>query len=320
MTRRPAIIAGSVLAALLLAFFAGPSVTIDTQLKPFTLPADLDEYLARSEARFPDIIPGTEKKIIWAHAAKTKTPLAIVYLHGFSATRQETAPLCDSVAARLGANLFYTRLTGHGRGGPALAEASVNDWLNDTEEAYEIGRRLGDSVIVIGTSTGATLATWLAEQANTQSVAAYVLMSPNYALKDGRSEVLTWPWGARLAALIAGPEISSPSRNELDARYWTHRYPSRALVPMLGLLKFVRASEVERIRAPMLVVYSPSDQVLDARVTERVYARLGSRNKQVRRILHSQNPSGHVLAGDIAAPRDTPMVARLILGFIASLR
>ena len=31
------------------------------------------------------------------------------------ATRQEVAPLCDSLAARLDANLFYTRLKRHGR-------------------------------------------------------------------------------------------------------------------------------------------------------------------------------------------------------------
>ncbi|MDD4273595.1 MAG: hypothetical protein PHG14_07705 [Desulfobacter postgatei] len=38
-----------------------------------------------------------------------------VYIHGFSATRKETAPLSDLVAKTLNANLFYTRLSGHGR-------------------------------------------------------------------------------------------------------------------------------------------------------------------------------------------------------------
>jgi hypothetical protein len=37
-------------------------------------------------------VPGAEKKIIWAGEAAQKTPLSIVYLHGFSATRQERAP------------------------------------------------------------------------------------------------------------------------------------------------------------------------------------------------------------------------------------
>jgi esterase/lipase len=64
---------------------------------------------------------------VWANPDKTKTPCAIVYLHGFSATRQETAPLSDLVAAQLGAYLYYTRLAGHGRGGEAMAEPYAND-------------------------------------------------------------------------------------------------------------------------------------------------------------------------------------------------
>ena len=58
----------------------------------------------------------------------------------------------------LGANLFYTRLTGHGQDGAAMAEGSVNAWINDYAEAMAIGRAIGDKVVVIGTSTGASLA------------------------------------------------------------------------------------------------------------------------------------------------------------------
>lgn len=74
-------------------FLAGPRTPIDMHLKTISLPEDLDRYLAQSEAPFHDIVPGAEKIIVWANATKAKTPLSIVYLHGFSATRQETAPL-----------------------------------------------------------------------------------------------------------------------------------------------------------------------------------------------------------------------------------
>ena len=110
------------------AFYAGPRVSIDTQLQSPQLPADLDAYLAQSEARYPDITPGAEKTIVWAHPDRRKTALAVVYLHGFSASRQETAPLSDEIAQQLGANLYYPRLNGHGRSGAAMAEASVNAW------------------------------------------------------------------------------------------------------------------------------------------------------------------------------------------------
>lgn len=34
--------------------------------KPPDLPEDLDRYIALQERRFDDIVPGTEKKIVWA--------------------------------------------------------------------------------------------------------------------------------------------------------------------------------------------------------------------------------------------------------------
>ncbi|MBN2001811.1 MAG: alpha/beta fold hydrolase [Anaerolineae bacterium] len=300
-------------------FLSGPRPELNAQLEPVVLPDNLDQYLAESEAQFTDIVPGTEKTIVWANAGKTKTPLAIVYLHGYSATRQEAAPLCDQIAAQLGANLFYTRLTGHGRGGPAMAEATANDWLNDATEALEIGKRLGDKVVVIGVSTGGTLAAWLATQSR-DAVLAYVLMSPNFAPKDPAAQILTWPWAEQLVRVIVGPERSWEPLNDQQARYWTCRYPSKALLPMMSLVKYVRALDLEAIRAPILVIYSPNDQVVNPREVERAYARFGSEVKEIKVITQSENPESHVLAGDILAPGDTPAMAETILAFVMRVK
>jgi alpha-beta hydrolase superfamily lysophospholipase len=320
MKKKIAVFSGIVLSVLIILFVYGPTAKIDAQLKPLTLPKDLDHYLKQSEARYSDIVPGAEKTIIWANAAKTKTPLSIVYLHGYSATRQETAPLSDQIAARLGSNLIYTRLTGHGRTETAMAEPTVNDWLNDTAEALEIGKRLGDKVIVIGTSNGGTLATWLAEQPNTEAIVAVVLISPNYGPKERMSEILAWPWGEQLAALLIGPEFSWTPANEQQAKYWTHRYPTKALVPMMMLVRFVRESKLENIHTPVLVIYSPNDKVINVQKVERAYKRLGARVKAIKPITNNVNRMNHVLAGDILAPENTASVAKLILDFVSPLK
>ena len=234
-------------------FFAGPRVTVEPQTRAVQLPADLERYLADSEARYTDITPGAEKTIVWAHPDKRQTDLAIIYLHGYSATRQETAPLSDQLARQLGANLFYTRLSGHGRGGAAMSSASANDWLQDSQEALQIGQRLGKKVLVIGTSTGATLATWLALQADTQRVLAYVLVSPNFAPKDPASSALAWPWAAHFVPLLLGDEYQWQPRNAQQARYWSHRYPVQALLPMMALVNYVREQPLEQISAPLLL-------------------------------------------------------------------
>src|SRR6478752_7796492 len=121
-------------------------------------------YLSRREAAHAGVKPGLAKAVIWNDpTARHKTPLSLVYIHGFSASRKDIAPVIESLAGTLGANAFLTRLAAHGRATSAeFATVTPQDWLNDAREALAIGRRVGDRVILIGTSTGALLATIVA--------------------------------------------------------------------------------------------------------------------------------------------------------------
>ncbi len=301
-------------------FFSGPRVPIDETINPVSIPEDIEQYLRESESSIKGLKPGTEKTIIRADSTKKgKTPLSIVYLHGFSATRQETAPLCDIVAGHLGANLFYTRLTGHGLDGAALAEATVNDWLNDAVEALEIGRRLGDKVVIVGTSTGGTLATWLAARSGTDDIAALVLLSPNFGLKNQTSEILLLPWAAYIAPIVAGPVQSFNPVNPRHDEFWTKSYPTDALMPMMGLVDFVRKADLSMVTVPVFVVYSPKDRVVDSKETEKTLFRFGSPDITILRIDHTQDPGNHILAGDILAPDNTEAMAQSIIHFLTLL-
>ena len=105
---------------------------LTARFEPDAFGGDLDAYFATQEVRFDDLTPGVEKRVVRAGATGEKTPLSVVYLHGFSATSEEIRPVPDRVAAGLGANLVFTRLTGHGRPGAALARATVADWMAET--------------------------------------------------------------------------------------------------------------------------------------------------------------------------------------------
>jgi esterase/lipase len=314
--RRFVVSSAAILLAAGIVFVAGPRVDTTFRPRSIALPEDLDAFVARSERALPNLPAGVEKKIIWARAAHTRTPLAIVYLHGFSATRQETAPLCDRLAAQLGANLYYTRLAGHGLDGAALDRATVDDWLNDATEALAIGQRLGERVILVGTSTGATLAAWLAEQP-AAPLRACVLLSPNFLPHDHRAQFLTWPWARQLAPHLFGPQRHRDAASAAEKQFWTADYPTTALIPMMGLVQLVARSPLEQIRAPALLVYSPDDQTVDPRATEAAFARVGSTQKKRVPFEDHASASHHVLAGDIVAPANTARIAEIILRFLA---
>jgi esterase/lipase len=312
-------LAGIALLVMLVAIFlAGPRVPIDTTIRAPHLPADLERHLAETESRVAGLRPGTEKLILWANLAERgRTPISIVYLHGYSASRQETRPLSERVARRLGANLFYTRLTGHGRDGAALAKVRVNDWLNDAVEALAIGRRLGEHVAVIGNSTGGTLATWLVTN-GANDLLALVLLSPNFGVRDARAEILTLPWAHRLAPWIGGPEHGFEPVNARHARYWTTRYPTVALLPMMGLVQLVRTTPLDAVHVPVLTLYAPDDQIIDIEALRAVQGRFGSPRKSLIEIQGVEDPQQHVLAGDVLSPTTTDTVADHIVEFVGS--
>ncbi len=311
------VVAAAVLAGPRNAF--GPD-TPSARAAPDNQITGLDGWLARSEARFSDIRPGLEKGVVWHAGTQQRTPWAVVYLHGFSASRAETAPLADKVAQQLGANLFYTRLTGHGRSAPgAMGEASVQDWLADTLEAVRIGQLLGERVLIIGTSTGATLATWQAVHTPSDGNTAYAFVSPNFGPRDKRSELINGPWGQQIALALEGETRGRAPADAREAQAWTNQYPTRALFPMMALVKQVRDSDLTQFRAPVLMLQSLSDKTVDPAETQAAYARVGSAHKTLQIVDYSESQGQHVLAGDIRAPKATEPMAQAIVTWLRAL-
>lgn len=308
---------GAGLVALLL---LGPRVEMGELRDVPVVEGDVDAYLRGVEATVPGIRPGAEKQVTWLDSTRTPTPLAVVYVHGFSADRHEVEPLVTRLGRELGANVYFTRLTGHGRDGDAMAEATTSAWLRDMAEAVAIGRAIGDRVLLVGTSTGGTLATWAVSQpALASDVAALVLLSPNFHPRDRTSRLLLWPWGGALARLVVGDERCFPTHNELHARHWTSCYATEALLPMMALTEHVRTSALETIRTPTLVIYVPDDGIVDSRATERAFERWGADVKSLFRVENPGDPDRHVPAGDALSPETTDLVLDRIRAFVASL-
>lgn len=309
-------------ALIALAFGFGPRVAADTKITfdPISIGADTDAYLAKSEAALAGIRDGMQKEIVWAFpASKAKTPIAIVYIHGFSATKGEVRPVPDLVAKALGANLFLTRLHGHGQDGAAMASASVNDWVNDMAEALAIGHMLGEKVIVMGTSMGGGLATWAAgDPALSNQIDALVLISPNYGVQASGSFILTLPFGEQLANLIAGKERSFVPVNALHAKFWTPVYPTKSVLPMAALTRLAANEQVEQIKQPALFIYSETDKVVQPALTKAIAARWGGPH-EIHALAKNDDPYSHVIAGDALSPSTTAEVSDLIIAWANTL-
>jgi alpha-beta hydrolase superfamily lysophospholipase len=278
---------------------------------------DLDQYLRDREARFAKVKPDLASGIVWLDPVKKdKTPLSVIYLHGFSASRGETAPLMDNVAHDIGANLYYPRLNCHGMddGGESCADVTAQDWLDDSREALAIGRRIGEKVVIVGMSTGAPLAIELAfENEQAKDLAALVLISPNHSPRAFGAQIVSGPLGAQLAHLLIGKYRSFPPSNAAHGYFWTTRYRSEAVVAMMDLVNYVRGLDFSEIKIPVLTLYTHNDKVVDVPLIVSRHKEFGSSLKE---IIDLPQATRHEMASQALAPEVVKPASDVIEDFI----
>ena len=198
---------GLIVLLLIVIYFMGPKpsapkYSIELPAIPGT-PALLEKYVSEREA-LHQLKPGNEARIIWLNdSLKQQTDHAVVYLHGFSASPEEGDPVHVEFARAFGCNLYLQRLADHGIDTiDAMVNLTAEKLWNSAKEAYAIGKQLGKKVIIIGTSTGGSLALKLA--AEYPEITGLILLSPNIAINDPNAWLLNDPWGLQIARLIKG--------------------------------------------------------------------------------------------------------------------
>lgn len=217
--------------------------------------AELEEYIASLESAH-NVKPDNEARIIWNDSTKQKTPYAIVYLHGFSASQTEGDPIHRRFAQEFGCNLYLPRLSDHGIDTTeALLLFTADRAWESAKEALAIGKQLGERVILLSTSTGGTLALMLAAEYPTD-VFALINLSPNIAINDPAAFLLNDPWGLHIARMVMGGNYRVTDANEEHARYWDKKYRLESLTELEELLETSMTDELfERIKQPSLTLY-----------------------------------------------------------------
>ncbi|MEO9572434.1 MAG: alpha/beta fold hydrolase [Tateyamaria sp.] len=295
----------------------------DANLTPdqITVGPDLDAHFAEVEARFDDVTPGVEKRIIWIEDPGVQADWAILYVHGFSATSQELRPVPDRLAETLGANLIFTRLAGHGRDGAALATGSVQAWASDLDEGLQAARIAGRRVLVISASTGGSLVAALAQdRAMMDRVAGLIFVSPNFGIANPVARLLNWPAARYWLPTLAGKTRSFEPHNADHATYWTTQYPSVSVMPMAALINAANAVDHADQTIPALFWLSIEDEVVRSDITAEVAKRWGADTMIVNPVMGAvDDPLSHVIAGDIMSPGQTDGAVTGMLDWVQTL-
>lgn len=250
-----------IILVLVTGYFVGPNPPEPKFETPvINLPAsltELEKQINDNEKAVKGIKPDNEARIVWADSSKKeKTKIAILYLHGFSASQAEGDPVHRDLAKKYHANLYLARLAEHGiaRGDSTMISLTADEYEASAEKALMISEKLGDEVIVIGTSAGGALTLFLASRH--PEIKAIVLYSPCVALYDKTAVILDNHWGLQIVRLQKGPVMKFNPDSETHANYWALKYRIEALVALQDLLTHTMKPEVfSKIECPVFLAY-----------------------------------------------------------------
>jgi pimeloyl-ACP methyl ester carboxylesterase len=166
-----------------------------------------------------------------------------------------------------------------------------------------IGLQLGEKLILMGTSTGGTLALQLAAT-YPDKVHSLLLLSPNIAINDPNAWLLNNPWGLQIAHLVKGKYNVASDTSAVYKQYWTYKYRMEAAVQLEELLETsMRSSLFEKVKQPVLLLYYYKDEehqdpVVKVSAMQRMFRQLGT-PENLKREMALPETGDHVMGSPI---------------------
>lgn len=260
----------------------------------------LEKSIGEKESAQSAIKPDNESRIIWRDSVPRKTPYALVYLHGFTASWAEGEPIHREFAQRYGCNLYIPRLYAHGLSGKdALLAFNTDSLMASAAEALAVGKQLGEKVILMSTSTGGTLSLLLA--AKYPEIAGLIAYSPNVAIANPAAFLLNGPWGLKIAQTVYEGEYRTYEESEEYKKYWNTTYRLEALVELQNMIEYgMTESTFSKIDQPLFLGYyykneEEQDDVVSVAAMQEMFRQIATPAKKKREVAFS-TVGDHILA------------------------
>lgn len=210
-----------------------------------------------------------------------RATVGIVLCHGYLAAPREIRDLANYLAEE-GFAVYGVRLKGHGTVPGQLASADWRDWQASFDRAFAVVRHTCRRVILAGFSAGALLALRAAVRP-VHDVIGTVAINPAIRLRDPASRfvpsVMAWNRTLHALSFDRGRFEWIENRPEFADVNYTRNY----LNGVLQLRRLIAATsrDIARLRIPALVVQGDQDPVVDPEGSRRLFARLGSEDKEL---------------------------------------
>lgn len=232
---------------------------------------------------------------------KTDSKIGVLLVHGLLASPAELRDLADDLCKE-GFAVMGVRIAGHGTSPHDLALQSWHEWLYSVERGHRILSSFCDRVIVVGFSTGATLALALAAK-NPKKLAGVCAVSPAIGLRNKKSSFIPLLNGLnRVASWLPQTEgileffDNNPEHPEINYR----SIPIGAVTNLVDLAEHA-VKEIKKITIPVTLIQGDDDPVVEPKGAKLVFDNLLVKDKSLHWI--ASNRHG-IIIDDIGNTRE----------------
>ena len=214
-------------------------------------------------------------------ASNDCTRPSCLVIHGLGGGAYELEPITAALEAE-GLRVSTPVLPGHEGPGPIMPSSCWRDWAATVEAAYDALSSAGAPIVVIGFSTGATLALHLAGH---RTVARQVLLAPFLAIRFSHLIPLRPALYLQYLARVMPDLRRRPPavrdrvmRRKVAAADGFRTFNVDAALSALELIKEVKPT-VPKITIPTLIIQGKRDTVIEPRQAAWLHDHLGADRK-----------------------------------------
>ena len=254
-----------------------------------SIPEDIDAYLEKKESEVSDIYPYAEKTVLWKNSKKNRTKYSIVFIHGFTTTGYQSKEFLNKLSSELDANLFMTRLSGHGVPYEGTKQMQIDKIMYDVSEAIIIGEKIGENVILVGHSLGGALSMLAADdEVLSKKIDTLVLFAPgnsgfsSFAFTNTLISSLVDRTGSLCWLIDCNPRsfMELPDDEKWE-NYFATDFDTNIFYQIARIPFATDSISYETISTSALVFYDENDRLVNASKLKSNFKKWAAKNKIV---------------------------------------
>lgn len=198
----------------------------------------------------------------------------ILFIHGFTSCPEQMKPMAMYFNDE-GYTCYGIRLKGHCTDPYDLARFSDIDWIEDVTRAYQMLRSECARVFVCGISMGGSLGLYLAQNFKVDGVIC--MSAPVYVYLEGML-----PAVVVLKHIKKFVEVKPSGSISIKWRFASSysKVPISSIDSLYRIMRNVKR-EIDRVKCPVLIVQSYSDNIVKPESAQFIYENISSTRKKL---------------------------------------